>query len=223
MHCHFICPSFGPSQGGIVGTFFNLYPKGPTCTLLSSREPCKQSCAYEEFEGGRAAWLILLLIADIEMMLFLAWGKAITQEFLLKWFFVKPLLAFPTLPPLFPLSPAIQSCSHRDPCHAAGLGRTEVSIIEERELNAETLAAHPRSVRLNIRFREVKCQKAKNCKWAVLALCKEQICCDSACWHQALKHRKHFKSQCYCWLIVCSVKFYKSLSNDSQGRGGSAG
>lgn len=67
---------------------------------MSSGKGCKLTCACEEAGAGHGAWLSLLLIADIELMLFLAWGRAITQEFLLKWFFVKPPLT-PTMSPSF--------------------------------------------------------------------------------------------------------------------------
>lgn len=63
-----------------------------------SAKDYKLACACEEAGAGHGAWLSLLLIADIELMLFLAWGRAITQEFLLKWFFVKPPLT-PTRSP----------------------------------------------------------------------------------------------------------------------------
>lgn len=52
--------------------------------LTSSGKSHKLACACEEAGAGRGAWLSLLLTADIELMLFLAWGRAITQEFLLK-------------------------------------------------------------------------------------------------------------------------------------------
>lgn len=51
---------------------------------MSSGKDYKQACACEEARAGHGAWLSPLLIADIELMLFLASGSAITQEFLLK-------------------------------------------------------------------------------------------------------------------------------------------
>ena len=57
----------------------------------------------------------LILIANIELMLFLAQGRAITQEFLLKWFFVKALLPTPILWPSHSLLYLLQSGKKKKP------------------------------------------------------------------------------------------------------------
>lgn len=105
---------------------------------MNSGKDCKLACACKEAGAGHGAWLSPLLIADIDLMLFLAWNRAITKEFLLKWFFVKSPLT-PTASPSFlslpyPSQPSNLELQLRPlPCHRAS-ACTRVAINEERYL-----------------------------------------------------------------------------------------
>lgn len=110
--------------------------------LTSSEKDHKLACACEEAGAGHGAWLSPLLTADIELMLFLAWGRAITQEFLLKWFFVKPPLT-PTTSPLLSFPPFSFWARHLELlywgyCHAAGLRLHWIWWNEEKWMKKNT-------------------------------------------------------------------------------------